>query len=86
MQADPDKTKAIRELERSANITELQQLLGIANKFEKFLRLAEITQPLRELLSAKCLAQSGRGQHHKNSQKHFDSDGDLGFYNHKAPA
>ena len=48
---DPDKTAAVREMRPPRNITEVRRLLGLANQLGKFSpNLAEISQPLRELL------------------------------------
>ena len=52
--ADPSKVTAITEMKTPENISELGRFLGMANQLGKFtLRLATITQPLRELLSKK---------------------------------
>ena len=54
VQADPDKTSAIREMKPPTNIPELRRFMGMVNQLGKFSsHLAEITQPLRELLSKK---------------------------------
>ena len=50
--ADPEKTKAIVEMNPPTNIPELRRFLGMVNQLGKFTpNLAEMTQPLRELLS-----------------------------------
>ena len=50
--ADPEKTKAIVEMNPPTNIPELRRFLGMVNQLGKFTpKLAEMTQPLRELLS-----------------------------------
>lgn len=52
--ADPEKTKAIVEMEPPTNVTELRRFLGMVNMFEKFSRhIAVLSQRLRELLSKK---------------------------------
>ena len=52
IRADPDKTAAIAEMKPPQNITELRRFIGMVNQLEKFSpNLAELTQPLRELLS-----------------------------------
>lgn len=52
--SDPEKTKAVLEMQKPTTITELRCFLGIANQLGKFSpHLAEYSQPLRELLSAK---------------------------------
>ena len=54
IQADPDKTAAIREMKSPKTVSELRRFLGMANQLGKFSRnLATLTQPLRELLSKK---------------------------------
>ena len=51
---NPDKTKAIRKMEAPTNVTELRRFMGIVNQLGKFSpRIAEISSPLRELLSTK---------------------------------
>ena len=50
--ADPEKTEAIRKMSPPTSVSELRRFLGMANQLGKFTpNLAEITQPLRELLS-----------------------------------
>ena len=50
--ADPEKTKAIVEMSPPTDIPQLRRFLGMANQLGKFTpKLAEMTQPLRELLS-----------------------------------
>ena len=52
--ADPDKTAAIVNMKPPNNVSELRRFMGMANQMEKFTpRLAELSQPLRELLSTK---------------------------------
>ena len=51
---DPDKVKAIVNMEEPANRSELRRFLGMANQLGKFSsQLAEISKPLRNLLSVK---------------------------------
>ena len=51
IRADPEKTAAIQEMIRPGNVTELRRFLGMVTQMGKFSRnLAELTQPLRELL------------------------------------
>lgn len=48
---DPDKTIAIAEFPSPRNVTELQRFLEMVNHVGKFIpRLAEINEPLRQLL------------------------------------
>ena len=52
--AGPGKTSAIRLMVRPNNVSELRRFMGMLNQLGKFSpNLASITQPLRELLSAK---------------------------------
>ena len=51
IRADPEKTAAIQNIELSRTIPELRRFLGMVNQLGKFSpNLAQITQPLRELL------------------------------------
>ena len=55
VQADPQKIAAIVKMKSPNNITELRRFLGMINQCGKFSpNLAEITQPLRVLLSKNC--------------------------------
>ena len=52
--ADLEKTAAVREMRAPTNISELRQFLGMANQLGEFSRnLAELSQPLRDLLNKK---------------------------------
>ena len=52
--ADPSKTSAVVEMKTHRSITELRRFMGMVNQLGKFtLRIAEISQPLCELLSSK---------------------------------
>ena len=54
IRADPSKTSAITEMEPPTNISELRRFMGMVNQLGKFsLNLADLTQPLRQLLSKK---------------------------------
>ena len=54
IRADPEKTSAVLKMETPCNISDLRRFMGMANQLGKFSsRLAEISQPLRELLSTK---------------------------------
>lgn len=51
---DPAKTNAIKDMEAPTSITELRRFMGIVNQLGKFSpRIAELSSPLRELLSTK---------------------------------
>ena len=55
IQADPDKTAAISDMPAPTNVSELRRFMGMANQLRKFsMNLADITQPLRQLLSKKA--------------------------------
>ena len=63
IRADPDKTTAILEIPPPENVSDLRRFLGMANQMGKFSpRLAEVSQPLRELLSTKQLWTWGPSQ------------------------
>ena len=52
IQADPEKTEAIVRMSASTSVPELRRFMGMVNQLGKFTpNLAELTQPLRELLS-----------------------------------
>ena len=52
--ADPDKTAALVNMKPPNNVSELRRFMGMANQMGKFTpRLAELSQPLRELMSTK---------------------------------
>ena len=52
--ADPDKISAVLEMKAPRNTTELRRFMGMANQLGKFTcNLAELSQPLRELLNKK---------------------------------
>ena len=51
---DPQKTAAIVKMEKPKTLTELRRFMGMVNQLGKFTStIAEISQPLRELLSSK---------------------------------
>ena len=51
---DPEKIKAIRDMEDPTNVTELRRFLGMTNQLGKFSdKIAEVSKPLRDLLSTK---------------------------------
>jgi len=52
IRADPNKTSAIMEMKPPTNISELRRFMGMVNQLGKFSQnLADLTQPLRQLLS-----------------------------------
>ena len=51
---DPEKIKAIRDMEDPTNLTELRRFLGMTNQLGKFSdKIAEVSKALRDLLSTK---------------------------------
>ena len=51
---DPKRTEAIRKMPPPASLTELRRFMGIVNQLNKFSpKIAELSQPLRKLLSPK---------------------------------
>ena len=51
---DPKKMEAVQKMPPPASLTELRRFMGIVNQLNKFSpRLAELSQPLRSLLSPK---------------------------------
>ena len=54
IRADPEKTAAVIQMAAPQNITELRRFMGMINQLAKFSpRLAELSKPLRDLLSTK---------------------------------
>ena len=52
--ADPEKTSAVRNMEAPRSVSDLRRFLGMVNQLGKFSpRILELTQPMRELLSHK---------------------------------
>ena len=69
IQADPDKTAAIRDMQPPSNVPELRRFMGMANQLGKFSpNLADLTQPLRELLSKNHMWLWGANQEQAFSQ------------------
>ena len=61
--ADPSKTAAITQMDPPKSVTELHRFLGMINQLGKFTpNIAELSHPLRKLLSAK---KHGYGDQHK---------------------
>ena len=60
---DPQKTDAVRSMEKPRSPTELRRFIGMVNQLGKFSsKIAELSQPLRELLSVKRTWQRGTAQ------------------------
>ena len=54
IRADPEKTSAIFKMERPQSVPDLRRFMGLVNQLGKFShRIAEISQPLRELLRSR---------------------------------
>ena len=54
IRADPDKTSAIENMKPPTTVPDLRRFMGMVNQLRKFSpHLADITQPLRQLLSKK---------------------------------
>ena len=54
VRADPEKTEAIRGMAIPSSVSDLRRFLGMVNQLGKFSpKIAEMSQPLRELLSTK---------------------------------
>ena len=52
--ADPNRTAATQQMETPKSVSELRRFLGMVNQLGKFSHnIAELSKPLRELLSAK---------------------------------
>ena len=84
---DPNKVKAIAEMEPPQNIGELRRFLGMVNQQSKFApALAEKTKPLRDLLSRKNDWFWGDTQNEafNHIKKILTAEPVLAFYNPKA--
>ena len=63
IRADPEKTAAIRHMKAPTTVPELRRFMGMVNQLGKFSpNLAQLTQPLRELLSKSRSWQWGPAQ------------------------
>ena len=63
IRADPDKTSALDNMKVPSCVSDLRRFLGMANQLGKFSpQLAEVSQPLRELLSPRQSWQWGLAQ------------------------
>ena len=50
--SDPDKVSAVVQMRQPANVSEVRRFLGMVNQLSKFVpNLADLTKPLRDLLS-----------------------------------
>ena len=89
IRADPAKTEAIRKMSPPASVPGLRRFLGMANQLGKFTpNLAEITQPLRELLSKSRAWTWGPAQSaaYKQVQDELTKPTVLALYDPAAPS
>ena len=87
VQQDPEKTAAVRQMSAPTNLTELRRFFGMVNQMGKFSsNLAELSQPLRELLSKQCSWQWGQAQEDafKKIKGELTKPTVLALYNPKA--
>ena len=50
--SDPDKVSAVRQMRQPTSVSEVHRFLGMANQLSKFVpKLADLTKPMRDLLS-----------------------------------
>jgi hypothetical protein len=83
---DPDKVKAIVEMERPDDISGIRRFLGMVNQLNKFSpKITELTKPLRELLKVDNAWIWDRAQENAFQQiKHeLASSGTLSHYDPK---
>ena len=88
IQADPEKTKAIREMEPPTTVSELRRFLGMVNQLGKFTpQLAHLTQPLRGLLSkgATWLWRPDQSQAFSQVKEELSKPTTLALYDVNAP-
>ena len=85
---DPEKTAAVSKMKRPQAVSDLRRFLGMANQLGKFTpNLAELSQPLRELLSSKNAWAWGHSQEEafKGIKRELTQPATLAVYNAKAP-
>ncbi len=87
VRTDPDKTTAIVKMAEPKSVPELRRFLGMVNQMGKFSSLAELTQPLRELLSSKVVWTWGSRQQEafKNVKEELSKPTVLAKYDAQAP-
>ena len=88
IRADPDKTLAIRDMRAPTTVPELRRFLGMANQLGKFTpKLANLTQPLRGLLSKSTEWTWGPDQREAFTQvkEELSKPTTLAFYDCQAP-
>ena len=85
--SDPEKTKAIVEVEAPKTLKELRRFMGMANQLGKFSpNLAECSQSLRELLSPRksCVWGSAQEEAFKKVKEELTKPTVLALYNPNA--
>ena len=85
---DPDKVSAVVEMSAPNNISELRRFMGMTNQLGKFSHnLAELTQPLRQLLSKRSTWLWGPEQERAFTDVKIELTKPtvLALYNPKAP-
>ena len=83
VRADTKKTSAITDMEPLTNITEMRRFTGMLNQLGKFSQnLADLTQPLRQLLSKKSawLWCSDQDRAFKNMKEELAKPTTLAYY------
>ena len=88
IRADPSKTEAVAHMEAPQTTTDLRRFLGMTNQLGKFSpRLAELGQPLRELLSSKNTWTWGPEQERafSNMKEEITKSTVLAHYDPQAP-
>ena len=54
IRADPSKVRAIKQMQKPKDVSDIRRFLGMANQLGKFIpNLSTVTQPLRDLLQKK---------------------------------
>ena len=87
IRSDPDKVKAIQEMPAPQNVSDVRRFMGMVNHLGKFIpNLAELTEPLRNLLSKKnhWLWERAPTDAFDNIKKILASTTVLAHYNHQA--
>ena len=88
IRADPDKVTAITEIKPPTNVPELRRFMGMANQLRKFSSsLADLTQPLRQLLSKKSswILGPDQAQAFAKVKEELSKPTVLHFYNPQVP-
>ena len=89
VRADPKKTSAIIDMKPPTNITEMRRFMGMVTQLGKFSQnLADLTQPLRQLLSKQSAWLWGPHQERafKSVKEELAKPTTLAHYDSQAPA